>query len=208
MRRKPVNTQQSMLHSASSSTGLLFSPTSTQPNVLTRSTRIQSIQAEMTFRAIELLALPKNKVSYLLDIGCGSGLSGECLEDEGHFWVGVDISKDMLDVAINEREVEEGDLFLWDIGQGLTFRPGAFDGAIRCGGRLLGGLFYTCSQSQAHPNTNSEMLVYQSFNGSATQTSHHIIHTVVSCASSPPCIRPCPAEHELSFNFIPNHQTK
>lgn len=30
-----------------------------------------------------------------------------------------------------EREAE-GDLFLHDIGQGLGFRPGSFDGAIRC----------------------------------------------------------------------------
>lgn len=30
-----------------------------------------------------------------------------------------------------EREVE-GDLFLQDIGQGFGFRPGSFDGAIRC----------------------------------------------------------------------------
>ena len=34
-----------------------------------------------------------------------------------------------LEVAL-EREVE-GDLFLPDIGQGLGFRPGSFDGAIR-----------------------------------------------------------------------------
>ena len=33
-----------------------------------------------------------------------------------------------LDVA-REREVE-GDLFVWDMGEGLGFRPGAFDGAI------------------------------------------------------------------------------
>ena len=30
-----------------------------------------------------------------------------------------------------DREVE-GDLFLHDIGQGFGFRPGSFDGAIRC----------------------------------------------------------------------------
>lgn len=30
-----------------------------------------------------------------------------------------------------EREVD-GDLFLQDIGQGFGFRPGSFDGAIRC----------------------------------------------------------------------------
>ena len=28
-----------------------------------------------------------------------------------------------------EREVE-GDLFIWDMGEGLGFKPGAFDGAI------------------------------------------------------------------------------
>lgn len=32
----------------------------------------------------------------LLDIGCGSGLSGEVIESEGHFWCGVDISGHML----------------------------------------------------------------------------------------------------------------
>ena len=42
--------------------------------------------------------------------------------------VGVDISKSMLDVA-REREVE-GDLILGDLGEGLPFRAGAFDGAI------------------------------------------------------------------------------
>lgn len=65
----------------------------------------------------------------LLDIGCGSGLSGEILDEDGHIWVGMDISPSMLEVAL-EREVE-GDLFLQDIGQGLGFRPGSFDGAIR-----------------------------------------------------------------------------
>jgi 18S rRNA (guanine1575-N7)-methyltransferase len=56
-------------------------------------------------RALELLALPQDGVPrLLLDIGCGSGLSGEALTDEGHAWVGVDISAAMLDVA-REREV-------------------------------------------------------------------------------------------------------
>jgi len=34
-----------------------------------------------------------------------------------------------IDVA-SEREVE-GDLFLHDVGQGLFFKPGTFDGCIR-----------------------------------------------------------------------------
>ncbi|KAJ3212816.1 Williams Beuren syndrome chromosome region 22 protein [Dinochytrium kinnereticum] len=81
----------------------------------------------MTERAIELLNLP-DETCFILDIGCGSGLSGECLEEQGHHWVGVDISSHMLGVAA-EREVE-GDLILKDIGQGVCFRPGTFDGAI------------------------------------------------------------------------------
>lgn len=101
----------------------------------TSNTRVQSIQAEMTYRCLELLALPPgdddpelSRPSYLLDIGAGSGLSGEILTEEGHDWVGMDVSGGMLEVAL-EREVE-GDLFLADIGQGIPFRPGSFDGAI------------------------------------------------------------------------------
>lgn len=54
------------------------------------------IQNGMAERAIELLALPEDEPCFVLDLGCGSGLSGECLEENGHFWVGVDISKSML----------------------------------------------------------------------------------------------------------------
>ncbi len=86
----------------------------------------------MTRRALELLDL--SEPSLILDVGCGSGLSGEILsdvapEDGGpHAWVGMDISASMLDVAL-QREVE-GDLLLADIGQGVPFRAGAFDAAI------------------------------------------------------------------------------
>jgi 18S rRNA (guanine1575-N7)-methyltransferase len=85
-------------------------------------------QMKMAERALELLALPDDQPSYILDIGCGSGLSGEVLTEAGHCWVGVDISQHMLAVA-QEREVE-GDLILHDMGEGLGFRPGTFDGAI------------------------------------------------------------------------------
>jgi 18S rRNA (guanine1575-N7)-methyltransferase len=50
----------------------------------------------MTARALELLALPEDESAFVLDIGCGSGLSGEMLEEEGHVWVGVDIAPSML----------------------------------------------------------------------------------------------------------------
>lgn len=98
----------------------------------TTSSRIQHIQASMTTRALELLDL--KRPSFILDVGCGSGLSGQILSstepsDGGpHTWIGMDISPSMLGVAL-EREVE-GDLFLADAGQGVPFRPGTFDAAI------------------------------------------------------------------------------
>lgn len=52
----------------------------------------------MSERAIELLLLPEDTPCYLLDIGCGSGLSGSVLEDQGHIWVGMDISLAMLGI--------------------------------------------------------------------------------------------------------------
>lgn len=54
------------------------------------------IQEQMSERAIELLLLPEDSPSFILDIGCGSGLSGSVLEENGHFWVGMDISTAML----------------------------------------------------------------------------------------------------------------
>ncbi|GME80368.1 unnamed protein product [Ambrosiozyma monospora] len=94
----------------------------------TTSTRVQHIQAKMTFRALELLNLEPGVPHFLLDVGCGSGLSGEILTEEGHFWVGMDISPSMLATGL-EREVE-GDMFLADMGCGVPFRAGAFDAAI------------------------------------------------------------------------------
>jgi len=92
------------------------------------SSRIRNIQAQMTERAIELLAFPDDNSKFILDIGCGSGLSGQSLTEAGHHWVGFDISTAMLEIAI-ENEVE-GDVFLHDAGQGFRFRPGSFDGAV------------------------------------------------------------------------------
>jgi len=98
----------------------------------TTSSRIQNIQSEMTHRALCLLGL--TFPSLILDVGCGSGLSGEILSSipdlEGgpHTWIGMDISASMLEIALR-REVD-GDLLLADIGQGVPFRPGTFDAAI------------------------------------------------------------------------------
>lgn len=94
----------------------------------TSSTRVQHIQAKMTLRALELLNLDTDQPHFLLDLGCGSGLSGEILTEEGYNWIGMDIAPSMLASAL-DREVE-GDLFLADLGNGIPFRAGTFDAAI------------------------------------------------------------------------------
>ena len=69
------------------------------------SSRMINVQREITLRAIELLALPSDSgMAYVLDVGCGSGLSGKVLEEEGHIWVGCDVSRDMLEVARERME--------------------------------------------------------------------------------------------------------
>ncbi|XP_055377993.1 probable 18S rRNA (guanine-N(7))-methyltransferase [Condylostylus longicornis] len=91
-------------------------------------TRIIEIQVEMAERCVELLTLPEDESCLLLDIGCGSGLSGGVLEEMGHTWIGIDIAPAMLNIA-KERQVT-GDLILGDMGNGMPFTAGVFDGAI------------------------------------------------------------------------------
>lgn len=98
----------------------------TESRKYTTSSRIKNIQADMTNRALELLDL--QQPSFILDVGCGSGLSGEILTENEHTWVGMDVSSSMLAQAL-ERDTE-GDMLLADIGQGVPFRAGSFDAAI------------------------------------------------------------------------------
>jgi 18S rRNA (guanine1575-N7)-methyltransferase len=100
----------------------------TEARKYTSNSRIIEVQEKMTERALELLALPEGPC-LLLDLGCGSGLSGQALEENGHHWVGIDISEAMVNVAV-ERELEQGDLLVGDLGHGLPFKAGSFDGAI------------------------------------------------------------------------------
>ncbi len=49
----------------------------------THNSRIMAIQAKLAQRALELLALPPSAgPRLLLDLGCGSGLSGQELSDQ------------------------------------------------------------------------------------------------------------------------------
>ena len=93
-----------------------------------RNSRMMYIQTKLSMRAIELLNLPDDVSCLMLDIGCGAGLSGEALETMGHRFIGTDISRDMIHAA-QKREVD-GDMLQHDMGLGLPFRAGSFDGAI------------------------------------------------------------------------------
>eukprot|EP00088_Acartia_fossae_P058638 TRINITY_DN688_c0_g1_i4.p1 TRINITY_DN688_c0_g1~~TRINITY_DN688_c0_g1_i4.p1 ORF type:complete len:276 (-),score=41.47 TRINITY_DN688_c0_g1_i4:47-874(-) len=119
----------------------------------TNNTRIMSIQSEMSERALELLALPEDSPSYILDIGCGSGLSGESIEEQGHVWVGIDIAPAMLQVA-KERETE-GDFLLGDMGEGMPFRPGAFDGAIS-----ISALQWLCNRDKSYHKPGKRLYTF------------------------------------------------
>ena len=60
-------------------------------------------------------------------------------------WLGCDISKAMLGVAV-DREVE-GDVIHSDMGHGFGFRPGTFDGAVS-----ISALQWLCSAEQRCQN--------------------------------------------------------
>lgn len=105
-----------------------------EANKYTQNSRIISIQESMSNRAIELLELnERDGPQLILDLGCGSGLSSQCIEEAGHKWIGVDISEAMITVAKERRsegELEDLQIIESDLGDGLPFKPGSFDAAI------------------------------------------------------------------------------
>ena len=109
-------------------------------------TRMIDIQRELTERALEILAIPEGKQRLLLDIGAGTGISGGVLSEHGHMWVGTDISRGMLDVAMSQGDTE-GDMVHADMGHGFGFRPGTFDGAVS-----ISALQWLCSAEKRSDN--------------------------------------------------------
>ncbi|KAH7731318.1 methyltransferase [Aphelenchoides avenae] len=126
----------------------------TEAKKYTSNSHIVQIQAGLAERALELLALPDGEECLLLDIGCGSGLSGEVLSDNGHDWIGLDISLPMLKVAREDNEVD-GDLVLKDMGDGLPFRPGVFDGAIS-----ISAIQWLCHANSSDENPSKRLLFF------------------------------------------------
>jgi len=98
-----------------------------------------TIQRELARRALELLGCDPEQggtgCGLLLDIGCGSGLSGRVLSEAGIPWLGTDISASMLS-RFAQHERSDGSastscgVVLSDAGQGLAFRERAFTHAI------------------------------------------------------------------------------
>ena len=115
--------------------------------------RMNKIQKDMAERALELLRIspilatrrrggrsnrrsPHATPKLILDIGCGIGLSGEVIEQYGHYWQGIDISPDMIAVAFDKRAEDENlddsndSMVAGDIGCGLPYRPATFDAVV------------------------------------------------------------------------------
>ena len=136
--------------------------------------RMILIQTNMTERALELCKLPPMSGKTVLDIGCGSGISGEVLTEYAHYWVGMDISPNIMLVAL-EGETE-GDLILFDMGQGFKFRPGSFDAFA----------------SQ-----------FRQSSGSATGTSRTSCPSSALSNLSSQCTTASPGELERCFSFNP-----
>lgn len=82
-----------------------------------QSTRIIHAQQAMTERCLELSG---KETGFALDVGCGTGISGGVLEENGFVWVGVDVSYHMLKLC-------RGGCVHADVGEGIPFRPGTFD---------------------------------------------------------------------------------
>ena len=88
--------------------------------------RMAATQRNLADRALHLLDLPTSAgPALLLDVGCGTGFSGRRMERAGHTWIGIDISVNML-----RSSHRPGQVVCSDIGAGLGFRVGTFDGCI------------------------------------------------------------------------------
>lgn len=74
----------------------------------------------------------EDRSAQILDVGCGTGLSGQALADVGFDLIdGIDLSPDMLEQARAKRVY--GHLFEADLTAGLDFPDDAYNAAISVG---------------------------------------------------------------------------
>ena len=86
-------------------------------------------QTDLTQRCLTLLGLLP-PLCVLGDLGAGSGLSGAVLAQAGHAWLGLDISRRMLAIAMQDEPSACGAVALADFGDGLPLRAVCLDGAV------------------------------------------------------------------------------
>ncbi len=79
-----------------------------------------------------------------------------------------------------EREVE-GDLFLWDMGDGLGFRPGTFDGVIS-----ISALQWLCNADKSYHKPHKRLLKFFSSLYASMVSNLHIVEML--CYASLVCI--------------------
>lgn len=92
-----------------------------------KNSRVVKIQHDITKRALELLEIKEDN-PFILDLGCGSGLSGNVMAERGIAWVGMDVSKAMLQIAAST--TQSSGYLQADIGMKLPFSEDSFDYAI------------------------------------------------------------------------------
>ena len=93
-----------------------------------QNSRMATTQRHLAERALHLIDLKEGVPALLLDVGCGTGYSGRPLEKAGHTWIGTDISDNMLSAA--RAPTRRRDVVCADVGVGLGYRKGSFDGAV------------------------------------------------------------------------------
>ena len=93
-----------------------------------QNSRMATTQRHLAERALHLIDLKEGVPALILDVGCGTGYSGRPLEKAGHTWIGTDISDNMLSAA--RAPTRRRDVVCADVGVGLGYRKGSFDGAV------------------------------------------------------------------------------
>lgn len=93
-----------------------------------QNSRMATTQRHLAERALHLIDLKEGVPALILDVGCGTGYSGRPLEKAGHTWIGTDISESMLSAA--RAPTRRRDVVCADVGVGLGYRKGSFDGAV------------------------------------------------------------------------------
>lgn len=113
----------------------------------------QGIQRDLTRECVRLMAdfLDFSERPFLLNVGSGSGLCGSVLSDINTEWIGIDISRAMLEKSDPLVENIEMDCF-----QHLPFRNEVFDGAIS-----VSAVQWVCVAS--FPEIQSEIFMKEMF---------------------------------------------